>query len=113
GPTGSGKSTLLSALLGQVVPDAGSVRIGGVDVLDLDIVQWRRRLAWVPQTPGVVGGTIAANVTLGLPGLSPNEVARALADAGAETLAPERVVGEAGADLSAGEKRRLAVARAL
>lgn len=113
GPTGSGKSTLLSALLGQVVPDAGSVRIGGVDVLDLDIVQWRRRLAWVPQTPGVVGGTIAANVTLGLPDLSPNEVARALADAGAETLAPERVVGEAGADLSAGEKRRLAVARAL
>src|SRR5689334_2401220 len=51
GPSGAGKSTLLNVLLGFVRPDAGRVRIGGADLAGLDPVQWRSRVAWVPQRP--------------------------------------------------------------
>jgi thiol reductant ABC exporter CydD subunit len=114
GPSGAGKSTLLSVLLGLQSPDSGHVRVGGLDLADVDPERWREQVAWVPQTPGLVRGTVAGNVRLGCPGAPDDEqVAAALAAAGAADLRPERVVGERGLDLSAGERRRLAVARAL
>lgn len=114
GPSGAGKSTLLAVLLGLQAPDAGQVRIGDVPLEDVDPERWRERVAWVPQTPGLVRGTVADNVRLGCPGApDDDQVAAALAAAGAVDLVPERPVGERGLDLSAGERRRLAVARAL
>ncbi|WP_229053706.1 thiol reductant ABC exporter subunit CydD [Aeromicrobium sp. Leaf350] len=112
GPSGVGKSTLLDVVLGFVTPASGSVTVGGVDVRDLDVVAWRRRVAWVPQVPTVPAGTIEGAVLLGASG-SRADVVRALADAGAADLDPDRVVREDAADLSAGERRRVAIARAL
>ncbi|MFY0408369.1 thiol reductant ABC exporter subunit CydD [Solicola sp. PLA-1-18] len=112
GPSGCGKSTLLAVLLGTARPDAGSVEVGGVDLAELDLEDWRRQLAWVPQHPVLVDGTVADNVRLG--GTADDaDVRAALDDAGADDLALDRRVGEAGAELSSGERRRVGVARAL
>lgn len=118
GPSGAGKSTLLHALLGFVRPTAGRVRIGGADLADLDPEQWRSRIAWVPQRPHLYAGTIAENVRLARPDADESAVRRALADAGALDFVdalPEgaaTVLGEDGAGLSAGQRQRLALARA-
>ncbi|OIK26544.1 thiol reductant ABC exporter subunit CydD [Streptomyces malaysiense] len=118
GPSGVGKSTLLNVLLGFVRPAAGRVRVGGADLAELDLAQWRSRIAWVPQRPHLYAGTIAENVRLARPSADDEAVRRALRDAGAwEFVAalPEgagTVLGEDGAGLSAGQRQRLALARA-
>ncbi|WP_053670102.1 thiol reductant ABC exporter subunit CydD [Streptomyces sp. NRRL B-1140] len=118
GPSGAGKSTLLSVLLGFVRPAEGQVRVGGVDLVDADLEQWRSRIAWVPQRPHLYAGTIAENVRLARPGADDDSVRRALRDAGALEFVdalPEgvqTVLGEDGAGLSAGQRQRLALARA-
>ncbi|WDO07384.1 thiol reductant ABC exporter subunit CydD [Streptomyces murinus] len=118
GPSGVGKSTLLNVLLGFVRPAAGRVRVGGVDLAELDPAQWRSHIAWVPQRPHLYAGTIAENVRLARPSADEEAVRRALRDAGAwEFVAalPEgtgTVLGEDGAGLSAGQRQRLALARA-
>jgi ATP-binding cassette subfamily C protein CydCD len=118
GPSGAGKSTLLGVLLGFVAPAEGRVLAGGVDLADADQEQWRSRIAWVPQRPHLYAGTIAENVRLARPGADDDAVRRALRDAGAlefvdalpEGAATE--LGEDGAGLSAGQRQRLALARA-
>ncbi|MFE1448303.1 thiol reductant ABC exporter subunit CydD [Streptomyces olivaceoviridis] len=118
GPSGVGKSTLLSVLLGFVRPTEGRVRIGGADLAGLDLAEWRSRVAWVPQRPHLYAGTIAENVRLARPDADDGAVRRALRDAGAwefVTALPEgvdTVLGEDGAGLSAGQRQRLALARA-
>ncbi|MEU7720371.1 thiol reductant ABC exporter subunit CydD, partial [Streptomyces tibetensis] len=118
GPSGAGKSTLLSVLLGFVRPAEGQVRVGGVDLVDADLEQWRSRIAWVPQRPHLYAGTIAENVMLARPGADDVSVRRALRDAGALEFVDalpegvETVLGEDGAGLSAGQRQRLALARA-
>ncbi|MGC4974982.1 thiol reductant ABC exporter subunit CydD [Streptomyces sp. DT199] len=118
GPSGAGKSTLLSVLLGFVRPVEGRVRVGDVDLADADLQQWRSRIAWVPQRPHLYAGTIAENVRLARPGADDDSVRRALRDAGALDFVdalPEGVdtaLGEDGAGLSAGQRQRLALARA-
>ncbi|MFD5162770.1 thiol reductant ABC exporter subunit CydD [Streptomyces hawaiiensis] len=118
GPSGAGKSTLLSVLLGFVRPAEGRVRVGGVDLADADLEQWRSRTAWVPQRPHLYAGTIAENVRLARPDADDDAVRQALRDAGALEFVdalPEgtrTVLGEDGAGLSAGQRQRLALARA-
>ncbi|WP_285514476.1 thiol reductant ABC exporter subunit CydD [Streptomyces sp. NBRC 14336] len=118
GPSGAGKSTLLNVLLGFVRPAEGRVRIGGADLTELDLEQWRSRIAWVPQRPNLFAGTIAENVRLARPDADDTAVTRALEDAGAlefVSALPEgadTVLGEDGAGLSAGQRQRLALARA-
>ncbi|MFF8591662.1 thiol reductant ABC exporter subunit CydD [Streptomyces sp. NPDC015220] len=118
GPSGAGKSTLLNVLLGFVRPTAGRVRIGGADLADLDPSQWRSCIAWVPQRPHLYAGTIAENVRLARPEADDTAVRGALADAGALDFVdalPDGVdtrLGEDGAGLSAGQRQRLALARA-
>ncbi|MCK1819273.1 thiol reductant ABC exporter subunit CydD [Streptomyces sp. XM83C] len=118
GPSGAGKSTLLNVLLGFVRPAEGRVRIGGADLADLDLEQWRSRIAWVPQRPHLYAGTIAENVRLARPEADDSAVRQALADAGALEFVdalpdgPRTVLGEDGAGLSAGQRQRLALARA-
>ncbi|MFZ4129698.1 thiol reductant ABC exporter subunit CydD [Streptomyces cellulosae] len=118
GPSGSGKSTLLSTVLGFVRPDAGRVTVGGADLAGLDLAEWRRRVAWVPQRPHLYAGTIAENVRLARPDADDAAVRRALRDAGALDFVDAlphgvgTVLGEDGAGLSAGQRQRLALARA-
>ncbi|MFJ5547063.1 thiol reductant ABC exporter subunit CydD [Streptomyces sp. NPDC093225] len=118
GPSGAGKSTLLNVLLGFVRPTGGRVRIGGADLTELSPEQWRSRIAWVPQRPYLFAGTIASNVRLARPDAPSAAVEAALRDAGAwEFVAAlpdgaETVLGEGGLGLSAGQRQRLALARA-
>ncbi|HMD56218.1 MAG TPA: thiol reductant ABC exporter subunit CydD [Solirubrobacteraceae bacterium] len=118
GPSGCGKSTLLGVLLGLVSAESGSVRVGGVDLAELDVEAWRAQLAWVPQRPHMFSASIAENVRLGNDAASKEEVRAAISAAGlAETVSrlPGRldtVLGEHGAGLSAGERQRVALARA-
>lgn len=110
GPSGSGKTTLLNALMGFLRPTSGGFLLGGQP---LDPATRRDRIAWVAQDPGLVAGTIADNVRLGDPGATDDEVRSALRSAGGAALDPARPVGDEGEGLSAGERRRVAVARAL
>ena len=113
GGSGAGKSTLLAVLLGFVRPTAGRVLVGGVPLAELDLDAWRGTLAWVPQQPALLAGTIAENVRLGAPGAPTARVVSALRRAGAAGLDPDRVLSAGGEGLSDGERRRLALARAL
>jgi ATP-binding cassette subfamily C protein CydCD len=118
GPSGCGKSTLLAIVLGLRVPDAGTVRLGGVDLTEVDLAHWRSLLAWVPQRPHLFARSVAENVRLGRPDASDAHVAAALDDAGLSEVVQrlpeghETLLGEGGAGLSAGERQRLALARA-
>jgi thiol reductant ABC exporter CydD subunit len=118
GPSGCGKSTLLSVLLGLLRPERGSIRVGDMELAELDPDAWRSRLAWVAQRPHLFDASIADNVRLGRREASNEEVRAAIADAGlADVVAnlPEgldTILGERGAGLSAGERQRLALARA-
>jgi ATP-binding cassette, subfamily C, bacterial CydD len=113
GPSGAGKSTVLAALLGFVEPAEGSVLIGETAADEFEPTAWRRGFAWVPQRPGLRTGSIADNVRLGRPGASDAEVRRALTTAGAAELDLATPVGERGQLLSGGQRRRVALARAL
>ncbi|MFF2849946.1 thiol reductant ABC exporter subunit CydD [Streptomyces sp. NPDC058001] len=118
GPSGAGKSTLLAVALGFVRPDAGRVLIGGADLTSLSPESWHAQVAWVPQRPHLYAGSIAENVRLARPGADDSAVRGALRDAGALEFVdalPEgvdTVLGDDGAGLSAGQRQRLALARA-
>ena len=118
GPSGCGKSSLLAVLLGLVPVSSGSVGVGGVDLADLDPDAWRTRVAWVPQRPHLFARSIADNVRLGRPDATDREVRSAIADAGLDDVVaglPQGLVtmlGSEGAGLSAGERQRIALARA-
>jgi thiol reductant ABC exporter CydD subunit len=119
GETGAGKSTVATLLLGLAEPTAGRVTVGGVDLARLDLDAWREQLAWVPQRPTIFHGTVSDNVRLARAGASDEEIRAAAMLAGADgfvrTLPDgyDTLVGEAGRPLSAGERRRIALARAL
>ncbi|MFZ0249160.1 MAG: thiol reductant ABC exporter subunit CydD [Acidimicrobiales bacterium] len=118
GPSGCGKSTLLSVILGLRRPDGGDVTLGGVELAELDLADWRRQIAWVPQRPHLFARTVAENVRLGRSDASDEEVAAALEAAGLTDvvarlpLGAETQLGEGGAGLSAGERQRVSLARA-
>jgi ATP-binding cassette, subfamily C, bacterial CydCD len=117
GPSGSGKSTLIGVLLGFITPDAGRVVIEeavGERYLDrLDVRTWRDRVAWVPQDPVLQHGTVESNIRLGRPDAPREAVERAARRAALHEVELGRPVGEGGSGLSAGQRRRVAVARAL
>ena len=117
GSSGSGKSTLIGVLLGFITPDAGRVVIeeatGERSLDQLDMRAWRTRVAWVPQDPVLQHGTVESNIRLGQPG-APREAVEWAADRAAlHEVELGRPVGEGGSGLSAGQRRRVAVARAL
>ncbi|RLL67887.1 thiol reductant ABC exporter subunit CydD [Streptomyces sp. Z26] len=112
GPSGAGKSTLLAAVLGFVRPAAGRVLVGGTELAALPPAGWHAQIAWVPQRPHLFAGTVADNVRLARPDATDAQVRAALRAASAADLAPDTVLGERGAGLSAGQGQRVALARA-
>jgi ABC-type multidrug transport system fused ATPase/permease subunit len=119
GASGGGKSTVTRLLQRLYDPDDGSIRLGGVDLRELDLQALRRAVALVPQEPTVFSGSVLDNVRYGSPELGEEAVRRALALAGAWTFVrdlPQGLsteVGERGVKLSGGQRQRLAIARAL
>jgi ATP-binding cassette, subfamily C, bacterial CydCD len=117
GSSGSGKSTLIGVLLGFITPDAGGVVVeeatGERTLGQLDLEAWRARVAWVPQDPVLQHGTVESNIRLGRPGAPREAVERAARLAALHEVEVGRPVGEGGSGLSAGQRRRVAVARAL
>lgn len=113
GPSGAGKSTVLAAVLGFVVPERGVIVAGGSAADEFVPALWRRQFAWVPQRPGLRAGSIADNVRLGRPAATDEQVRAALTAAGAADLDLAAPVGEQGQLLSGGQRRRVALARAL
>ncbi|MFF8843533.1 thiol reductant ABC exporter subunit CydD [Streptomyces sp. NPDC015127] len=118
GESGVGKSTLLDVLMGFVAPAEGRVLIGGTDLAAVDPELWRQQIAWVPQRPYLFAGTIAENVRLARPDADDEAVRAALREAGADDFVAalaqgaDTLLGEDGAGLSAGQRQRLALARA-
>jgi len=118
GPSGSGKSTLLSLLMCFADPTSGRIRVGEDDLASLDPRAWRRLTAYVPQHPTLFRGTVADNIRLGAPTAAIDDVRVAATLARADGFVRalpdgyETVVGDGGRALSAGERRRVALARA-
>jgi ATP-binding cassette, subfamily C, bacterial CydD len=118
GASGSGKSTIASLLLRLAEPAAGRVSVGGVDLAACRTEDWRRLVAWVPQRPTMFRASVADNIRLGDPSASLERVRDAAVLAGADRFVSampagyETLVGDGGRALSAGERRRLALARA-
>jgi ATP-binding cassette, subfamily C, bacterial CydD len=118
GESGAGKSTVASLLLRLAQPTGGRVVVGGVDLAECDPRAWREQVAWVPQHPTIFRGTVAENIRLGRFGAGDEDVraAACLADAdafvGALASGYDTLVGDGGRPLSAGERRRIALARA-
>jgi ABC-type multidrug transport system fused ATPase/permease subunit len=118
GESGAGKTTLAALLLRLADPTDGCISVDGGDLARVDARAWRRQVAWAPQHPTLFRGTIADNVRLGRPQAHDEDVRRAARLAGADAFVSafpdgyETVVGDGGRPLSAGERRRLALARA-
>ncbi|MBI2892137.1 MAG: ABC transporter ATP-binding protein [Deltaproteobacteria bacterium] len=119
GPNGAGKTTLARALLGLAPLAGGRIAIDGVDLARVSLRSLRRRAALVTEEPFLFHASIEENVRYGHPSASRTDVEAALEAAGAARLVerlPEglaTVVGERAAKLSAGERQRIAIARAL
>ena len=119
GPSGVGKSTVAAVLLGLCRPDHGRVTVDGRDLGTLDPDWWHRQVGWLPQRPTMFRGTIRDNIALADPRASAERVAEAARLAGVAEfvgelrLGYETRIGAGGRGLSAGEQRRIALARAL
>ncbi len=115
GRSGAGKSTILATLLGFAEPSAGKVMIGAgnqlVELASLDASGWRRNLAWLPQRPVPTQATVAQEVRLGDPEATDDAVE--LACRQCRTPAPATGLGEDGKSVSAGQRRRIGLARVL
>jgi ATP-binding cassette subfamily C protein CydD len=118
GESGAGKSTVAALLLGMLEPTGGRILVGGVDLRSCEIDAWRRQIAWVPQQPTLLRGTIADNIRLANPRASDRLVRYAAAGAGADGFIGKlpdgyaTVVGDGARSLSPGERRRIGLARA-
>jgi thiol reductant ABC exporter CydD subunit len=117
GPSGVGKSTLLAALQGFVAPTSGAITVGGTDITTLAPGTWRTRVAVVSQDPVLLGPTVADDVRMRRPDASDAEVDAALRSAGIDPASlPDGAatrVGDLASDVSAGQRRRVALARVM
>ncbi|MFT4263250.1 MAG: thiol reductant ABC exporter subunit CydD, partial [Nocardioides sp.] len=112
GPSGCGKSTLLAILGGELVPTTGAARAGAVALTD---PAWRTHVAWLPQRPVFLAGSVADNLRIARPDATADELGDVLARVGLDRRLPDvdAGIGEDGLALSAGERARLALARVL
>ncbi len=118
GPSGSGKSTLINLLLGFDRPQSGEILVNGIDLATIDGEDWLRQVAWVPQNPRLIHGSVIDNIALGAEVVDLPRVRQAAHLARADRFIDqlkagyETQVGEGGQPLSGGEVQRLALARA-
>lgn len=119
GPSGAGKTSIVDLVTGLVRPGAGEVFIDELPLGRTDIHAWRRKIGYVPQETLLLHESVAVNVTLGDPTLTPADVEATLKEADAWSFVaalPEGIdtmVGERGTAMSGGQRQRIAIARAL
>jgi ATP-binding cassette subfamily B protein len=119
GTSGTGKSTLAQLFMRFYEPNAGSISLGERPIADIDITEWRKMVALVPQEVLLFGGTIRENIAYGKPGATQEEIESAAELAYAKEFVesfPEKwdtMVGERGVKLSGGQRQRIAIARAI
>ena len=121
GPSGGGKTTIFGLIERFYEPAAGEITIGGVPIGDVAIASWRDQIGYVSQESAMMGGTIRANLTYGLPDAGDyqdEELWRVSRMAYAEEFIAsfpdglDTQVGERGVKLSGGQRQRIAIARA-
>lgn len=118
GPSGVGKTMLVETLIGLRPAQPGHVSLDGIDLAEIPPAMLRRWFAWAPQDAMLLSGTIRENLTLANPRASEETLWGALHDAALDERARslecglDSWIGENGARLSGGERRRLALARA-
>jgi len=119
GKIGSGKSTLLKLLLNLYEPTKGSILIDQTDIRQIDPVDLRKAIGYVPQEPFLFMGTIRDNITIGDPYSSDEELLEASKIAGVHDILGKHesgydlIVGERGDGLSGGERQAVTLARAI
>jgi ABC-type multidrug transport system fused ATPase/permease subunit len=119
GPTGSGKSTVVSLIPRFYDPSGGTVTIDGVDIRDYTISGLRHHIGFVLQDTVLFRGTIADNISYGLPNATRDDVIRAAELANAREFIDhmpegfETMVGDRGLTLSGGQRQRIGIARAI
>ena len=119
GASGAGKSSIVRLLLRQFDPQSGAVRLGGIDLRDLDPAVLHASISVVAQDAALFHGSIADNLRLGRPDATDAEIEAAARAANAHDFIaalPDgyaTVIGERGARLSGGQRQRIAIARAV
>jgi ATP-binding cassette, subfamily C, bacterial CydD len=117
GESGAGKSTILTLLLGFAAAQAGTISVDERNLADLDITEWRARLAWLPQRPTIFHGTLRDNIMLGRADASEADLrdaarlARVDEFLGRLPSGLDTLLGDGGQSLSAGQAQRVALAR--
>jgi ABC-type multidrug transport system fused ATPase/permease subunit len=119
GPSGAGKSTVVDVITGLVEPSSGQIMVGNVNLSELDLSAWRKKIGYVSQDAFLFHDTIANNIRWSAPDVSMDVVRKAARAAGLEDFVSglargyDTVVGERGAKISGGQRQRISIARAL
>jgi ATP-binding cassette, subfamily B, bacterial MsbA len=119
GPSGAGKSTLVQLLHRFYDPVVGEIRIDGIPLQSVKLASYWQQIGIVPQETILFGGTILENIEYAKPGVTKEELTKAAKAANAHNFIMEcpdgyeTVVGEKGIRLSAGQRQRIAIARAI
>ncbi len=119
GESGAGKSTILNLLIGFIPPVNGKILIDRINMVNLDINEYRRQIAVVPQNTILFSGTIRENITYGLENITEEEIKRVIEQVGLDDMIKgmpnglDTQLGEHGDKLSGGQKQRISIARAL
>ncbi|CAA7613033.1 ATP-binding cassette domain-containing protein [Magnetospirillum sp. SS-4] len=119
GPNGSGKTTLARLLMGLIEPARGQILVDGVELRQLSMEWWRKQVAYLPQEPELLDGTVEQAVRGANPGMGDDEFNRVLRAAGLRAWLDTSMDGIAtpivngGRNLALGVRRRVALARAL
>ena len=119
GPSGAGKTTLIRLLHRFYDPTQGEIRVDGIPLKNVELSSYWKQIGIVPQETILFGGSIEMNIRYAKDGASEEEIIAAAKAANAHTFimeCPEQyktVVGEKGIRLSAGQRQRIAIARAI
>lgn len=118
GPSGAGKTTALMVALKQLRADRGQLTCNGIDINDIEESSWWDQIAWLPQHPTILPGTIRSNV-IGDLDINDDNLAHAASDTGFDEVIAlakngwDTLIGQGGEGLSVGQRQRLALTRIL
>lgn len=119
GISGAGKSSLIDILSGFTQPTAGEIQVNDIPLSHLSIQNWQEQVTYIPQHPYIFSGTILENIAWYAPDASPEQLEKAVENAGLTKLIntlPDGLdtnIGQGGRSLSGGEEQRIALARSL